>query len=120
MQRQKTPAELVGALRKWHALSGYSYEEIAVKSDVDLSTVYRIFDENAVPEKRGSGIKKICKIAKISLEAPPPSGRLPKVLNEALLAVWDGSNGHAQRLATAITAIGKLDRRQLSSGREKR
>lgn len=119
MQSHKSPTELVAALQEWQAVTGHSYKEIARKAKVDLSTVYRVLSEEASPEKAGSGIKKLCKIAKISLYTSAPPGQLPKTLTDALLTVWDGSTGHAKRLATAIVAIGNLERSQLSSRREK-
>lgn len=119
MQSHKTPAELVAALQEWHAATGLPYKEIARRAKVNLSTVYRVLSEAAAPEKAGSGIKKLCKTAKISLYASAPPEQLPKTLTDALLTVWDGSAGHAKRLATAIVAIGNLEKGQLSSRRER-
>lgn len=119
MQTNKPVNELIEAIRRWREDNGYSFRAVSEKCGVNLATVYRIFDPHLSHSKVGSGIKRICEIAKISLIRGATSTELPVVLSDALLTVWDGTEDHARRLAVAISAIGNLDRGQLSSARGK-
>jgi hypothetical protein len=114
MQSRRPISEVITELREWQHEHGWSHAKVALKSKVNLSTVYRILDEEAVPVRYGSALKRICKIAKVSIYRQA-SGEVPAEVRSAVLETWDGSAEHARRLAVAIRVIGDLVRVAVSS-----
>ena len=63
----------------------------------------------------GSALKAVCNFANISIQGVAAGGEVPVVVRDAVLRTWDGSTEHANRLASAITAVGELIRQAVSS-----
>ena len=115
MQRRRPIAEVVAELRSWQQGRGIAYEEIAKGAGIDLSSVYRLFNDDGERKRYGKALKLVCKFANISIEGPRAASEVPAVVREAVLRTWDGSTEHANRLASAITAVGELIRQAVSS-----
>jgi transcriptional regulator with XRE-family HTH domain len=107
MQMRRPIDEVIAELRTWRKKSGLSYAQIADLSGVNLSTIYRQFDSPSARLRYGSALKRVCKIAKISLDVQAPEG-VPSVVRRAVLETWDGTPEHALRLAKVIKAVGEL------------
>lgn len=115
MQSRRPITEVVSELRSWQQERRISYEDIALGAGVDLSSVYRLFGDG-VPRKRyGKAVKRICRFANVHLNSTRSASEVPAVVRDAVLRTWDGSAEHANRLATAITAVGDLIRQAVSS-----
>jgi hypothetical protein len=115
MQSRRPIAEVVSELRSWQQERGIAYEEIAFGAGVDLSSVYRLFGDGEPRKRYGKAVKQICKFANIRLNSAQAASEVPAVVRDAVLRTWDGSDEHANRLATAITAVGDLIRQAVSS-----
>lgn len=102
-------------LRSWQQERGIAYGDIARCTGVDLSSVYRLFGDGEPRRRYGKALKLVCKFANISLIGAPTASEVPPVVRDAVLRTWDGSAEHANRLATAITAVGDLIRQAVSS-----
>lgn len=102
--------DVVEELRLWIANCGLSKEEIARGSRVDLSTIYRLVEGGDSRKKMGSALKRLCEYANIRLESAVQRGSIPRVVEDAVLASWDGSREHAARLARAIRTLGEVTR----------
>ena len=108
MRRQVS--EVVLELQGWIRDCGYSPEEIALKAEVDLSTVYRVVDDTQARSKLGAAVKRLCEFAKIPIEVETPRAPMPRMVQDAFLESWDGTREHAVLLARAIRAFGDLTR----------
>lgn len=115
MQSRRPITEVVSELRSWQQERGLAYEEIARCSGIDLSSVYRLFGDNGPRKRYGKALKLVCKFANISIYGAAVAGEVPPVVRDAVLRTWDGSAEHANRLATAIAAVGDLIRQAVSS-----
>ena len=115
MQSRRPIAEVVSELRSWQQERGIAYDEIARGAGIDLSSVYRLFGDGEPRKRYGKALKLVCNFANISLIGAPSSNEVPAVVRDAVLRTWDGSAEHANRLATAITAVGELIRQAVSS-----
>jgi hypothetical protein len=115
MQSRRPIIEVVSELRSWQQERGLAYDEIAKRSGVDLSSVYRLFNDNEPRKRYGKALKLVCKFANISIDGAAVVGEVPPVVRDAVLRTWDGSAEHANRLASAITAVGELIRQAVSS-----
>ena len=115
MQSRRPITEVVLELRSWQQGRGTAYEEIAEGAGIDLSSVYRLFNEGGERKRYGKALKLVCKFANISIEGTRAASEVPAVVREAVLRTWDGSAEHANRLASAITAVGELIRQAVSS-----
>lgn len=115
MQSRRPIAEVVSELRSWQQGRGIAYEEIANGAVIDLSSVYRLFNDDGPRKRYGKALKLVCKFANISIESTRAASEVPAVVREAVLRTWDGSTEHANRLASAITSVGELIRQAISS-----
>jgi hypothetical protein len=115
MQSRRPIAEVVSELRSWQQERGLAYDEIAKGAGVDLSSVYRLFGDNEPRRRYGKALKLVCNFANISIHGTAAASEVPTVVRDAVLRTWDGSAEHANRLATAITAVGDLIRQAVSS-----
>ena len=115
MQNRRPISEVVSELRSWQQGRGIGYEEIAKGSGIDLSSVYRLFNDDGPRKRYGKALKLACKFANISIDARHAASEVPAVVRDAVLRTWDGSAEHANRLASAITAVGELIRQAVSS-----
>ncbi len=115
MQGRRPINEVVSELKSWQQERRISFEDIAVGAGVDLSSVYRLFGDAVLRKRYGKAVKRICKFANVSLDGTQSASEVPAVVRDAVLRTWDGSAEHANRLATAITAIGDLIRQAVSS-----
>ena len=115
MQSRRPITEVVSELRSWQQGRGIAYETIAKEAGIDLSSVYRLFNDDGPRKRYGKALKLVCKFANISVEGTHAAREVPAVVREAVLRTWDGSAEHANRLATAITAVGELIRQAVSS-----
>jgi hypothetical protein len=115
MRNRRPIAEVVSELRSWQQERGIAYEDLAFGAGVDLSSVYRLFGDGEPRKRYGRAVKKICKFANVSLIGTQASSEVPAVVRDAVLRTWDGSAEHANRLATAITAVGDLIRQAVAS-----
>lgn len=114
--RSRRPIEdVIAELRAWQRTAGLSHEEIANGAEVDISSVYRLFADDQDRSRYGSALKAVCKFAKIAIAGHQRATDVPPVVREAVLRTWDGSAEHANRLASAITAVGELIRQAVSS-----
>jgi len=115
MQRRRPIADVVAELRSWQQRTGTAYEDIASGAEVNLSSVYRLFNDDSGRSRYGSAIKAVCKFANVSIGSHPSAAEVPPVVRDAVLRTWDGTAEHANRLASAITAVGELIRQAVSS-----
>jgi len=102
-------SEIVAELQAWGRSTALDYPEIARRSGVDLSTVYRVMSGEFERQKYGAGIKKLCKFAKVTMEVEA-AGEVPLAVKRAVLETWDGTPAHAKRLARAIRTLGEVTR----------
>ncbi len=115
MRNLRPIEEVLAELRAWQRTAELSHEEIANGAAVDISSVYRLFGDDAHRSRYGSALKAVCKFAKIAVAGHRQTADLPPVVREAVLQIWDGTAEHANRLASAITAVGELIRQAVSS-----
>jgi hypothetical protein len=115
MRSRRPIEEVVAELRAWHRTAGLSHEEIANGAGVDISSVYRLFGDDQHRSRYGSALKAVCKFAEIATAGHRQAADVPLVVREAVLRTWDGTAEHANRLASAITAVGELIRQAVSS-----
>lgn len=115
MQSRRPIAEVVSELRSWQQDRGIAYEDIALGSGVDLSSVYRLFSDGEPRKRYGKAVKQVCKFANIPLNCTQAASEVPAVVRDAVLRTWDGSAEHANRLATAIMVVGSLIRQAVPS-----
>jgi len=115
MQNRRPIADVVSELRSWQQKHCVAYVDIAKGSEVYLSSVYRLFDDDETRRRYGKALKRICKFANISITGTSTASEVPRVVRDAVLRTWDGSAEHANRLASAITAVGELIRQAVSS-----
>ncbi len=115
MQSRRPITEVVSELRSWQQERGLAYDQIARGAGVDLSSVYRLLGDDEPRRRYGKALKLICKFANISINGQAAAGEVPPVVRDAVLRTWDGSAEHANRLASAITAVGELIRQAVSS-----
>lgn len=115
MRSRRPIEEVVAELRAWQRTSGLSHGEIADGAGVDISSVYRLFGDNEHRSRYGSALKAVCKFAKIAIAVQQQAADVPPVVREAVLRTWDGTAEHANRLASAIVAVGELIRQAVSS-----
>lgn len=115
MQSRRPIAEVVTELRSWQQERSVAYEDIASGAGVDLSSVYRLFNEDGGRSRYGSALKAVCKFANVSIHGHLSGAEVPPVVRDAVLRTWDGTAEHANRLASAITAVGELIRQAVSS-----
>lgn len=115
MQSRRPIAEAVAELRSWQLRGGVAYQDIASGAGVDLSSVYRLFNEDSGRSRYGSALKAVCKFANVSIHGQPLAAEVPPVVRDAVLRTWDGTAEHANRLAAAITAVGELIRQAVFS-----
>ena len=115
MQSRRPITEVVSELRSWQQGRGIPYEEIAKGAGIDLSSVYRLFNDDGPRKRYGKALKLVCKFANISIGGRHTASEVPAVVREAVLRTWDGSAEHANRLASAITVVGELIRQAVSS-----
>jgi hypothetical protein len=115
MQRRRPIVEVVAELRSWQQATGIAYEGIAYGAQVNLSSVYRLFDDGEGRSRYGSALKAVCKFANVSIYDRRSASEVPPVVREAVLRTWDGTAEHANRLALAIAAVGELIRQAVSS-----
>jgi len=114
MQMRRPLQDVLYDIRQWREDSGWSPAKIAQRAGVNLATVYRVLDEDAMREKLGAAIKRICKIAKVPVDVAR-DGEIPVELKTAVLEAWDGTPEHGRQLARAIRALGGLARTALRS-----
>ena len=115
MQSRRPVAEVVAELRSWRHATGIAYGEIAYGAKVNLSSVYRLFNDYEGRTRYGSALKAVCKFAAISMGGRRSPAEVPPVVRDAVLRTWDGTAEHANRLASAITAVGELIRQAVTS-----
>jgi hypothetical protein len=115
MQRRRPITEVVLELRSWQQGRGIAYDEIAKGANIDLSSVYRLFNDNGARKRYGKALKLVCKFANISIDSRHAANEVPAVVREAVLRTWDGSAEHANGLASVINAVGELIRQAVSS-----
>lgn len=115
MQSYRPITDVMSELRSWQQEHGFAYDEIARCSGVNLSSIYRLFSDDRPRQRYGKALKRVCKFANISIRRVAGVSEVPPVVREAVLRTWDGSAEHANRLATAITAVGELIRQAVSS-----
>lgn len=103
MKRQKPLSEIVAELRAFFLEKGYeTSSSIASATGINQSQVYR--NLYSVPKRITRTHVKLCEYAKIDMQGEASDPRSCDVLMDALGAVWDGSEGHAQRLAALLFA----------------
>jgi transcriptional regulator with XRE-family HTH domain len=107
--------DVMAELRIWRRTTGLSHKEIAKGAGVDISSVYRLLGDDSHRLRYGSALKAVCKFARVSIAAHRQAAEVPPVVREAVLRTWDGTAEHANRLASAITAVGELIRQAVSS-----
>ena len=115
MQTRRPITDVVSELRSWQQERGLAYAEIARGAGVDLSSIYRLFRDDEPRRRYGKALKLICKFANISMTVTPTAREVPPIVRDAVLRTWDGSTEHANRLASAIEAVGELIRQAVSS-----
>lgn len=109
LQMKRPVSEVVLAVQEWVRQSGLDHKEIASRAEVNLTTVYRLFEDSDDRKKYGVALKRICKIANIPLEMEK-KGTVPRELQAAVLDAWDGTQVHARHLARVIRGLGELTR----------
>ena len=115
MRSRRPIAEVVAELRSWQQATGIAYEEIAYGAKINLSSVYRLFNDDGGRTRYGSALKAVCKFARVSVDGRRSAAEVPPVVRDAVLRTWDGTAEHANRLASAIAAVGELIRQAVSS-----
>lgn len=107
MQRRRPLSDILQELRTWQVASGRSHREIAIGAGVDLSTVYRVFNGQSATIRYGPALRRICKLANLTINESV-DGQLPPEIRNAALDCWNGTPEHATRIAKAIRALGDL------------
>ena len=107
--QEKLPLDLnqdLDQLRALIAAKLTSQSDIAMKTGIDQSQISRIL---AGQVKRASkNVRELCKFAKTfdSMAENDPSRSA--VLMSAMRAVWDGSNAHAEAIASVVLCLRKF------------
>jgi len=115
MQSFRPIVDVLSELRSWQQRHRIAYGDISRGSGVNLSSVYRLFNDDGPRTRYGKAFKLVCKFANIPIAELPIKSDIPPVVREAVLSTWDGSAEHANRLASAITSVGELIRQAISS-----
>lgn len=103
MKRQKPLFQIVAELRKFFFENGYeTSSSVALATGINQSQVYR--NLYSTPKRITKTHTRLCKYAKIEMHDEAADPRSCKILMDALGVVWDGSDGHAQRLAALLFA----------------
>lgn len=103
MKRQKALSQIVAELKFFFVENGcMTSSAIAIATGINQSQVYR--NLYSVPKRITRTHIRLCEYAKIEMQIEASDPRLCDVLMEALGAVWDGSDSHAQRLAALLFA----------------
>lgn len=102
----RSKLEQVNALIKIHRVS---QEEISSATEISQGQVSRILSGHFA--KRPKSLDKICEYVFSRQKQPSPDDVLRNAeLTQALLSVWDGSDGQATKIASVIRSLGPLTR----------
>jgi hypothetical protein len=103
MKRNKELPQIIAELREHFANEGLKTSAaISRATGVNQSQVYRnLFDS---PKRFTKTHSRLCEYAKIDTQDEAVDPRSSDILMGALASIWDGSDGHARRLADLLFA----------------
>lgn len=103
MKRNKELPRIVAELRGYFAGEGLrTSAAISKATGINQSQVYRnLFDS---PKRFTKTHLRLCEYAKIDAQDEPADPRSSDILMGALASIWDGSEGHARKLADLLFA----------------
>ncbi len=85
----------------------FTQQSLSIDISVNQATISRY--NNGQFYKVTCGLERLCKYANIETHeecTPDPEGS--EILNQAINEAWDGTAGHARKLARAIKVIGAI------------
>ncbi|MDH4990687.1 helix-turn-helix transcriptional regulator [Aquamicrobium lusatiense] len=94
-------AKLSADMEAQRSRLGLTYAEIARKSDIDPGQVSRICRGEI--KRLSANVMQICTILSVRMDVGVSSSA--NRLNEAILAIWDGTPEDAERLANLLAAV---------------
>jgi len=103
MKKYKELPQIVAEIRGYFAREGLSTSAaISRVTGVNQSQVYRnLFDS---PKRFTKTHLRLCEYAKIDFQDEAADPRSSDILMEVLASIWDGSEGHARKLAELLLA----------------
>lgn len=103
MKKHKPLPQIVTELLQFFSASGLGTSAaIARETGLNQSQVYRnLF---GAPKRLTKTHLRLCEYAKIDVTTEAADPRSSAILMGALTSVWDGSDGHARRLAELLFA----------------
>ncbi|GMQ54957.1 hypothetical protein [Halopseudomonas aestusnigri] len=116
MNRDKELSLIVAEIRGFFASEGLSTSAaIARVTGVNQSQVYRnLFDS---PKRFTKTHLRLCEYAKIDIQTEATDPRSSDILMRALASIWDGSDGHARKLADLLFAHSRASMGKLVNGK---
>lgn len=111
MNRSKALPQIIDELLRAFAARGlHSSSAIARATGINQSQVHRnLFGD---PKRITQTHKRLCKYVKIEIEEEAADPRTNAILMDALASTWDGTDGHARRLAELLFAHSRASMRK--------
>lgn len=113
MNRCKALPQVIDELLQAFAASElHSSSSIARATGINQSQIHRnLFGE---PKRITQTHRRLCKYAKIEIEEDAADPRANAILMDALAFTWDGTDGHARRLAELLFAHSRASMRKFT------
>ena len=116
MRRNKELSQIVAEIRGYFASEGLrTSAAISRVTGINQSQVYRnLFDS---PKRFTKTHLRLCEYAKIDIKDEANDPRSSDILMGALASIWDGSEGHARKLADLLFAHSRASMGTLINGK---
>lgn len=116
MNRCKALTQIIEELlQAFSAHELHSSSAIAKATGINQSQVHRnLFGE---PKRITQTHRRLCIYANVSLEEEAADPRANAMLMDALASTWDGTDGHARRLAELLFAHSRASMRKFTQDR---